>query len=318
MPQDNPGTPVLAGLKAIDWSGSLLIVGGTLMLLLGLNFGGVTFSWSSATVINLIVFGIFAGFLFGINEWKLVKYPVIPPRLFRQRTAIASFAVCFFHGVVLIGVAYYLPLYFQSVLGVGSLLSGVYLLPFIITNPILAAATGIYIQRTGKYTPPIYLGLVLMVLGIGLFVNLDSRINWAKIISYQILAGAGVGMNFEGPLMALQASVNTRDVTSATATFGFTRMLSAAISAIIGGVVFQNQMVKETATLAQLGPEIAALLQGGGATVNLDVIKTLPLNQQTIARGSYYRSLRTMWIMVRTSAEPFILKVVVLNSLTLI
>ena len=45
------------GLKAVDWLGSLTIVGGTLMLLLGLEFGGVARPWDSATVICLIVFG---------------------------------------------------------------------------------------------------------------------------------------------------------------------------------------------------------------------------------------------------------------------
>lgn len=299
MPQDNPGIEVFQGLKAIDWSGSLLIISGTLMLLLGLNFGGVTFSWSSATVINLIVFGIFASFLFGINEWKLVKYPVIPLRLFKHRSSFASFAVCFFQSFVMMGVAYYLPLYFQAVLGSGPLLSGVYLVPFILSNTVLAAGTGLYIQMTGKYIPPVYLGLVLMVLGTGLFINLDMNANWVKLILYQVLVGAGVGMTFEGPLLALQASVDTRDVATATATMGFTRQLSTAISAIIGGVVFQNQMLKEASILATLGTEIAGQLQGGQATVNVDVIKTLTVHQQIIARGAFFRSLKIMWIMVR-------------------
>lgn len=299
MPKDNPGTPILAGLKYIDWSGSLLIVGSTLMLLLGLNFGGVTFAWSSATVINLIVFGVFAGFLFTINEWKLVRYPVIPPQLFHNRAAWASFALCFCQGYIMMGVAYYLPLYFQAVLGAGPLLSGVYLLPFIIADTVVAAAVGVYIQRTGKYIMPVYLGLALMALGTGLLINLDVEPNWPKIVIYQIIVAAGVGMNFEGPLLALQASIDTKDVATATATMGFTRMLSTAISAIIGGVVFQNQMVKEPATLiAGLGPEIASLLAGGEATANVDVIKTLSPAQQLIAKGAYSRSMRTMWIMV--------------------
>ncbi|KAF4637455.1 hypothetical protein G7Y89_g608 [Cudoniella acicularis] len=296
MPQDNPGTPVLTGLKAIDWSGSLLIIGSTLILLLGLNFGGVTFSWSSATIINLIIFGIFAGFLFGINEWKLVKYPVIPISLFHSRSSSASFAVCFCHGFVMMGVAYYLPLYFQAVLGAGPLLSGVYLLPFIFVDTGMAAATGVYIQMTGKYISAVYIGLVLMTLGTGLLINLDVEANWYKIVGYQILVGAGVGMNFEGPLLALQASVDVRDVAAATATIGFTRTLSTAVSAIIGGVVFQNQMVKEAPLLASLGPEVASLLKGGSATANVDVIKTLPLDQQLIARIAFCRSLRAMWI----------------------
>jgi len=151
MPKDHPGTAIWVGLKAIDWSGSLLIIGGTLMLLLGLNFSGATFSWASATVINLIVFGVFATFLFMLNEWKAVKYPVMPPRLFSNRSSMGSFAVCFCHCFVLLGVAYYLPLYFQAVLGAGPLLSGVYILPTVLANTCVAAATGEYIQRTENY-----------------------------------------------------------------------------------------------------------------------------------------------------------------------
>jgi Fungal trichothecene efflux pump (TRI12) len=298
MPQDNPGTPVWAGLKALDWSGSLLIMGGTLMLLLGLNFGGVTFTWDSATVINLIVFGIFTGFLFGLNEWKLVKYPVIPPRLFHSWSSAASFAVCFCHGFIMMGVAYYLPLYFQAVLGVGPLLSGVYLLPYIVMNTVVGATTGLFIQKTGRYIPAVYLGLVMMTLGTGLMINLGLDANWPKIVVYQMIVAIGIGMNFEGPLLALQASIDVQDVATATSTMGFTRMLSTAVSAIIGGVVLQNQMAKESSTLEVLGPEIAGWLQGGNATANIDLIKTLPLDQQLIVRGAFYRSLRTMWIMV--------------------
>lgn len=299
MPQDSPGTPVWAGLKAVDWSGSLLIVGGTLMLLMGLSFGGVTFAWNSATVINLIIFGVFAGFLFGLNEWKLVKYPVMPPRLFHSRSTIASFAVCFCHGFILMGVAYYLPLYFQAVLGAGPLLSGVYLLPFILSNTVMAAATGVFIQKTGKYIPAVYLGLVLMTLGTGLLINLDTEANWPKIIIYQLLVGSGVGLNFEGPLLALQASLDVQDVATATATMGFTRMLASAISAIIGGVVFQNQMVAESRSLGELGADIASRLQGGEAAANVDLIRTLPPHQQIIAKGAFHRSLQMMWVMVR-------------------
>ncbi|GKT91519.1 efflux pump antibiotic resistance [Colletotrichum tofieldiae] len=295
--QDNPGTPVWAGLKAVDWSGSLLIVGGTLMLLMGLSFGGVTFAWNSATVINLIIFGVFTGFLFGLNEWKLVKYPVIPPRLFHSRSTIASFVVCFCHGYILMGVAYYLPLYFQAVLGAGPLLSGVYLLPFILSNTGMAAATGVYIQQSGKYIPAVYLGLVLMTLGTGLLINLDAEANWPKIVIYQLLVGSGVGLNFEGPLLALQASLDVQDVATATATMGFTRMLASAISAIIGGVVFQNQMVAESRSLGELGADIAGRLQGGEAAANVELIHALPPDQQIIAKGAFHRSLKMMWIM---------------------
>src|ERR1700709_133606 len=85
----NPRTPVWDGLKAIDWAGSLAIVGGTLMLLLGLEFGGVTHPWGSATVICLIVFGVVVAGLFVINEWKFARYPVMPTRIFNNTSNIA-------------------------------------------------------------------------------------------------------------------------------------------------------------------------------------------------------------------------------------
>ena len=114
---ETPHTPIWAGLKAIDWTGGLFVVGSTIMLLLALDFGGVTHPWDSATVICLIVFSVVAFGVFIVNESKLAKYPIIPLMLFRRRSGVASFLVCFCHGFIFLGQTYYLPLYFQGVLG---------------------------------------------------------------------------------------------------------------------------------------------------------------------------------------------------------
>jgi hypothetical protein len=44
MKVPNPRTPIAAGLKVIDWTGSVLIIGGSLMVLLALDFGDVVYS----------------------------------------------------------------------------------------------------------------------------------------------------------------------------------------------------------------------------------------------------------------------------------
>ena len=295
---DNPRTPVWDGLKAVDWVGSLSIVGGTLMLLLGLEFGGVTYPWGSAKVICLIVFGILVAGLFIINEWKFARHPVMPLRLFKFRSNIASLGVCFCHGYVFIAGSYYLPLYFQAVLGATPLLSGVYLLPFALSLSFVSGATGVFIKKTGKYLPPIWFGLVFMTLGFGLFIDLDAKPNWAKIILFQIVAGIGVGPNFQSPLIALQSMVVPRDIATATATFGFVRNLSTSISVVIGGVVFQNEMQKRyPALVAALGKQTANLLSGGSAGASVGIVKQLPPAARTIARDAFFGSLRTMWIM---------------------
>ncbi len=95
-----PKTPLAAGLKAIDWLGSITIIGATLMFLLGLEFGGVVFPWDSPKVICLIIFGLVMGVLFFLNEWKLARHPVMPLRLFKRSSNIAALVVCFSHGAV--------------------------------------------------------------------------------------------------------------------------------------------------------------------------------------------------------------------------
>ncbi|TGO15983.1 hypothetical protein BTUL_0033g00210 [Botrytis tulipae] len=295
---DNPKTPVWDGLKAVDWFGSLLIVGGTLMVLLGLEFGGVTKPWDSATVICLIIFGIVVAGLFVLNEWKFARYPVMPLRLFKHASNVAALGVCFCHGFVFISASYYLPLYFQAVLGATPLLSGVYLLPFALSLSLTSAITGIFIKKTGKYLPPIYFGLAVMTLGFGLFINLPRKATWSKIIIYQIVAGIGVGPNFQSPLIALQTLVKKADIATATATFGFTRNLSTSISVVVGSVVFQNEMQKKSAELIKaLGSAVASELSGGSAGASVDIVKDLPAAGREVARDAYWGSLRIMWII---------------------
>ncbi|KAI0839107.1 MFS general substrate transporter [Hypoxylon sp. FL0890] len=309
----NPRTPVWEGLAAIDWLGSLLIIGGTLMFLFGLEFGGVTYPWNSAPTICLIVFGVVTvGVFVAVEKWY-AKYPVIPLRLFKFGKNISTFAICLVHGCVFISGSYYLPLYFQAVLGASSLLSGVYILPYVMALSFMSVASGLFMKKTGKYLPAIIFGMFFMTLGFGLFIDLGAQANWAKIIIFQIIAGIGVGPNFQSPLIALQTSVEPRDIASVTSTFGFVRQLSTSISVVIGGVVFQNGMEKQYPTLlAQLGPELANQLSGGSAGGNVGLVASLPGPQGEIARAAYWNSLRDMYIMYAAIAgvgllvSPFI------------
>ena len=292
-----PKTPIFEGLKAIDWIGVITSTGGTIMFLLGLEYGGVTFPWSSATVVCLIVFGLVTIALFFLNEWKLAHYPVMPLRIFKDQSNIASLGVCFFHGFVFISGAYYLPLYFQAVLGASPILSGVYLFPFVISLSFVSMFAGIFIKKTGQYLPPIWFGLFFMTLGFGLYIDIPSTRTWGRIFPFQIIAGIGVGPNFQSPLIALQSWVQPRDIATATATFGFTRNIATSVSVVIGGVIFQNRMAAQRDTLVKaVGPEFGNVLAGGGATGATQLVGRLPPAQKAVVADVYTKSLRTMWI----------------------
>lgn len=96
----NPKTRLYDGLRAIDWFGSLSIIGLTVMLLLGLNLGGTTFPWDSPKIICLVVFGCLMSILFILSEWRFATYPLMPLRIMKERSNVVSLLITFTHGFV--------------------------------------------------------------------------------------------------------------------------------------------------------------------------------------------------------------------------
>ena len=268
------------------------------MLLLGLNFGGTLYPWSSATIISLVVFGAVTWILFLLIEYRIARSPIIPFGVFNtwQRTSLLMATL--FHGFVLAIATYFLPLYFQSILGAGALLSGVLLLPLAMGMSFSAAFTGWAISAAGTYSIFVRAGFFLTTLGSGLLIILPHSRSWARVIIFQIILGAGIGPNFQALLVALQSSVKISDVGTATATLGFARNLATSVGLVIGEVVFQNIMHKQYAPLeASLGLTLAGALANGGAVASVFVVDSLPTEQKAVSRDAYYVSLRDVWIL---------------------
>lgn len=93
-------TTFMEGVKAVDWLGVVTFLAFTLMVLLGLDFGGAIFPWDSAKVIALLVVGGLMIFAFIYSEARVSRYPLIPMELFKSKTNVAAFFVVFFHGFV--------------------------------------------------------------------------------------------------------------------------------------------------------------------------------------------------------------------------
>lgn len=155
-----PRTPLFKGLTATDWLGALFIVSRTFLFLFGLQLGGTSFSWNSAVVICLLTFGLVAAVLFVLVEIRFAEHPIIPMRIFKQTSNWASLGVCFFHAFTFIAANYYIPLYFQAVLGMTLLQFGVHTLAVSIPTSISSVATRLFIRKTGLYIPPIIFGKI--------------------------------------------------------------------------------------------------------------------------------------------------------------
>ncbi|KAF4168272.1 hypothetical protein CNMCM6936_003060 [Aspergillus lentulus] len=296
----NPRTKVWDGIRAIDWIGSLSVLGVTLMLLLGLNFGGETFAWSSPQVICLIVFGSLFLIVFFYAEKYIAKYPLMPLHVLKPRSNLAVSLVTFFHGFVFIGCEYYLPLYFQSVKQASPMRSGLLVLPLVLAEGLFSGASGWLIHRTGRYVEQIWIGTFLLTVGTGLFIRLNSTSSLTEIAIVQIISGAGSALLFEPPLIALQSLIAQEDTASGTAMLGFIRTMAMSVSIVVGGVVFQNSIEGKRRLLEHAGliDSLVNQLTGASAAASTGIIKSISDPEKAgVVADAFSSSLRNVWIM---------------------
>jgi hypothetical protein len=144
-----------------------------------------------------------------------------------------------------------------------------------------------------------FVSQVMLGLGTGLFIDLKFDTSLAQLFVFEILAGIGVGMNIEPPVLAAQASTTVRDTAAVVATMGFLRSIGNAVSIVIGGVIFQDEMDKAYPDLvAHIGEQGARRFRGTHAVASVDSISDLPVNEQGVVRLAYFEALKKMWIMM--------------------
>lgn len=94
--------------------------------ILGLTWGGTAYPWSSFRVLVPLILG-FAGmiaFVF-IEKTSLVKYPTVPFDVLRHPTSLLGYMVSFLHGIAVMAIIYFFPIYMQACYGVSAVRSGI-------------------------------------------------------------------------------------------------------------------------------------------------------------------------------------------------
>lgn len=142
---------IFSTLSTLDIPGFLLFAPTSVMFLLALEWGGTEYPWNSATIIGLFCgsAGMLAVFL--AWEYKQGDSAMVPFSMVRKRVVYtASLSLFFFFGSLLL-TSYYLSIYFQGVKGVTPMLSGVYLLPGILSQMVAAISSGILGTSLGPF-----------------------------------------------------------------------------------------------------------------------------------------------------------------------
>ncbi|KIY01553.1 uncharacterized protein Z520_03105 [Fonsecaea multimorphosa CBS 102226] len=229
-------------LTSIDWAGNVIFIAAICAVLIALSWAGAVYPWSSYHVLIPLVVGLvgLAGFLV-FEGSRFASQPTMPLHLMSNRTSGTAYILTLLHSIVSIWWIYFLPVYFQGVLGSSPAYSGVQLLPSILALIPFGAMGGVAMSKFGRYRPLHSAGFAMMVLGFGLFDLLDQNSSTGAWVGYQIGGSAGTGLILSTLLPAVMAPLSESDTALATSTWAFLRAFGLTWGTAIPAAIFNNR-----------------------------------------------------------------------------
>ncbi|KAL2215155.1 putative MFS multidrug transporter [Thermoascus aurantiacus ATCC 26904] len=159
---------------------------------------------------------------------------------------------------------YYLPIYFQAVKGVSPMLSGVYLLPSILSQLIAAVISGVLVEKLGYYPPYILVGSVVNAVADGLLSTFKPDTSTGKWIGYKILSGFGQGVGLQMPIVAVQNTLPPPLIPVAMALVMFSSTFGGSLFLSFSQTILTNSL---RSLIAQYAPAVnAETVIAAGAT----------------------------------------------------
>lgn len=252
----------------IDYIGSVIFLPSTTSFLIGLTWGGVQYAWDSWRTLTPILVGLSGLVLFVIWEARFAKLPLLPLDIFRNMDTNIAYFIDFIHGIILWGVVYYMPLFFEGAKDLSPVMAGVLALPMSLTVVPCGIVVGIVAAKTGHYRWAIWIGWILTTIGSGLLYLLNPTTIYPGAVFLLLFAGVGLGLVFPAISLAVQASVPQKNIAIAAAMTVFFRCFGQTIGVAIGGVIFQNRVAANLSSHPELSSsatsyslDVVALIQ---------------------------------------------------------
>jgi EmrB/QacA subfamily drug resistance transporter len=284
---------------SIDYLGAALIVAAVSALLLYLDWAGKNYGWGSSRALGLIVAAIVLVAIFIFVELR-AKEPIIPMRLFRNSIFTTANLFGFLFGFAMFGSSIFLPLYLQAVKGMSPTRSGMALLPTVVGMMTFSILAGQLITRKGRYKIYPVIGSVVVILALLVLSQLSADAHYAQVALGALLFGAGMGLTMQTVVVAVQNSVEYRDMGVATSSATFFRSLGGAIGTAVLGAILTSR----------LDHHLADRLDTAGATIdrttidanNIESIRALTEPARSIVGEAFTSATNDVFL----SCLPFI------------
>jgi hypothetical protein len=167
----------------------------------------------------------------------------------------------FFSGSAMLVVVYYVPIWFQAVLGVSAVGSGIRTLPLVL--PLVGGSVwgGAITFKTGYYTLPMIVGSFILTVGAGLLTTWSVNTKQAEWIGYQVIFGFGLGLGMQQGNMAIQTVLPKKDVSTGTALVFFGQSLGGTVSISVAQNIFASKLRDYLGSIE--GLDVAPIVHAG-------------------------------------------------------
>lgn len=234
-------TPVERREHRIDYLGTGLLSVSVVSLLLVSVWGGSQYAWSSTQILGLGALGVVAALVFIWWEMRAPE-PLMPPRLFRDSIFRVSSLLSLISGLAMFAAIIYLPEYQQVVRGYSATKSGLLMLPLVGGLLVASVLSGRIISRTGRYRFFPIFGAAVTAFGLWLFsfVQVDTS-QWLLSL-WMVVLGIGIGSFMQVMTLAVQNSVDRKDLGTATSTVTFFRSMGSSFGTSIFGAILAARL----------------------------------------------------------------------------
>ena len=249
--------PARQNKPRIDFAGAALMAVALTAIVLFTSLGGHTLPWGSIPTLGLIALSLIALAGFVAVE-RRADEPILPLELFTNRTFVVACAIGFIVGLAMFGSVTYMPLYLQVVKGVTPSIAGLQLTPMMGGVLVTSIASGQIISRTGRYRLFPITGTALMTLGLFLLSTLNVEGSSWTASGYMLVLGLGLGMVMQVLVLAVQNSVDYRNLGVATSGTTLFRSTGGSVGVSVFGAIFAAGLASRLAATLPAGAQIAS------------------------------------------------------------
>ncbi|MCQ4211883.1 MFS transporter [Streptomyces longispororuber] len=261
----------------VDWAGAFFITAAVCLLLIWVTFADDKYTWLSWQTYTMVGGAIALVLIFLLVEAKASE-PIIPLRLFKNRTITLASVASLFVGVAMFAGTVYFSQYFQLARDKSPTMSGVMTIPMIAGLFVSSTVSGQVITKTGRWKAWLVSGGVLLTAGLGLLGTMRYDTPYWRLAIFMALMGLGVGMMMQNLVLCTQNQVAPSDLGSASSVVTFFRSLGGAIGvSALGSVMTTRISHYAKDTIGSLDPQsqaAAAKAAGSGSIPDMDLLPT--------------------------------------------